>query len=234
MSRNIVITGASRGLGFYMAREFLAQGDQVYALIRKASPAFLTLEQTYGPQVRWLPCDVSDTASVNAAAKKLAALIDHADILINNAGVNLDLGNVVDYTRTNFDDMAKTFAINTAGPMRVVQALVPLLKPGSLSVAISSGAGSITYSTEVEVEIAYRVSKAALNMAMRLYGNTVKKQGVRMLLVDPGWMHTDMGGPAAPCDPEENARLIVELLNRADAIPAERLFVNYKGEEVPW
>jgi NAD(P)-dependent dehydrogenase (short-subunit alcohol dehydrogenase family) len=217
-----------------MSREYLAQGDRVYALIRSRPAPLPELKKKYPESLTLIDCDVAATASVNNAAKELAGHIDHIDVLINNAGVNLDLPKIVDYTQTNFDDMEKTFNINTAGPMRVVKALAPLVKAGCLSVAVSSGAGSIAANDETEVEIAYRVSKAALNMAYRLYSNTVKKAGVRVLLVDPGWMHTDMGGPRAPCDPEENARLLVQLLNKADTIPKEWLFISYQGKEIPW
>jgi NAD(P)-dependent dehydrogenase (short-subunit alcohol dehydrogenase family) len=118
--------------------------------------------------------------------------------------------------------------------MRIVQAFDRFLQGGSWSAAISSGAGSIARNPRTEVEIAYRVSKTALNMAFNLYSNTVKKRGVRTLLIDPGWMKTDMGGPGATCDPEENGRLIVELLNNADRIKGDLLFVDFQGGEVPW
>jgi NAD(P)-dependent dehydrogenase (short-subunit alcohol dehydrogenase family) len=236
MKRNVVITGIARGLGLCLSRVFLEQGDTVFGLVRKTSGLLSDLRTEYPDTLNIITCDVAETADVRAAAEKLRATIDHIDILINNAGVNLDMSKVVNYLETDFDEMAATFNINTAGPMRVVKAFAPLLRTGSLSVAISSGAGSITLigSGKVEVEIAYRVSKAALNMAMQIYANTAGKNGVRVLLIDPGWMHTDMGTPAAPCDPDENARHIVSLLNRADTIPPDQIFVDYMGKPKPW
>jgi NAD(P)-dependent dehydrogenase (short-subunit alcohol dehydrogenase family) len=232
--RTIAVTGASRGLGFILTREFLAAGNRVFALVRNTGDALPTLGASFADTLDIVPCDVGSTESVRRAAGKVKARTDHLDMLINNAGVNLDMGHVVDYTRTDFDEMEKTFNINTAGVMRVVQAFDSLLQAGSLSAAISSAAGSIAMNPETETEIAYRVSKTALNMAFSLYSNTVKKRGVHTLLVDPGWMRTDMGGPGANCDPEENGRFIVELLNSAARIQKNILFVNYLGKEIPW
>jgi NAD(P)-dependent dehydrogenase (short-subunit alcohol dehydrogenase family) len=177
---------------------------------------------------------VGSTGSVRGAAEEVKARADHLDMLINNAGVHLDLDRVVDFTETDFDEMEKTFNINTAGVMRVAQAFDGLLREGSLSAAISSGAGSLALNSRTEKEIAYRVSKAALNMAFNLYSNTVKKRGVRTLLIDPGWMRTDMGGPGATCDPEENGRFIAELLKSTDRIQEGVLFVDFHGKEIPW
>jgi NAD(P)-dependent dehydrogenase (short-subunit alcohol dehydrogenase family) len=230
----VAITGVSRGLGLIMTREFLAAGDTVFALVRNEGIALPLLLQQFPQTLIIIPCDVGSTESVVKAAAEMTLRVDYLDMLINNAGVNLDLGRVVDFTQTDFDEMEKTFNINTTGVMRVVKAFDFLLKKGSWSFAISSGAGSITRNPSTESEIAYRVSKTALNMAFRLYSNTVRKRGVGTLLIDPGWMRTDMGGPGAVCDPEENGRLIVDLLKSADTLGGETLFVDFHGKEVPW
>lgn len=232
--KTVAITGASRGLGLVMTRDFLAAGDVVYALVRNDGKELPSLLSQFPGTLVLVPCDVGSTESVNRAAEAVKARTDHLDMLINNAGVNFDLGHLVDYTQTDFDEMDKTFNINVAGVMRVVKAFDPLLREGSWSFAISSGAGSIGRNPATEVEIAYRVSKAALNMAFRLYSNTIHKRKVRTLLIDPGWMRTDMGGPRATCDPEENGRLIVDLLASANTLSEDVLFVDFHGKEVPW
>jgi NAD(P)-dependent dehydrogenase (short-subunit alcohol dehydrogenase family) len=231
---NVAITGASRGLGLVMAKEFLAAGDTVFALVRNEGTALPLLLPQFPHTLIIIPCDVGCTAAVAKAAAATGARTDHLDMLINNAGVNLDLGRVVDFTRTDFDEMEKTFNINTTGVMRVLKAFDFLLKKGSWSFALSSSAGSISRNPSTEVEIAYRVSKTALNMAFRLYSNTVRKRGVRTLLIDPGWMRTGMGGPGAACNPEENGRLIMELLKFAGSLGEDILFVDFHGKEVPW
>jgi NAD(P)-dependent dehydrogenase (short-subunit alcohol dehydrogenase family) len=217
-----------------MTKEFLAAGDTVFALVRKDGADLPLLLTQFPHTLTVVPCDVGCTASVAKAAAEVGARTASLDMLINNAGVNLDLGRVVDFTRTDFDEMEKTFNVNTAGVMRVLKAFDFLLKKGSWSFALSSSAGSISRNPATEVEIAYRVSKAALNMAFRLYSNTVRKRGIRTLLIDPGWMRTDMGGPGATCDPEENGRLIVGLLKSAGGIGEDILFVDFHGKEVPW
>jgi NAD(P)-dependent dehydrogenase (short-subunit alcohol dehydrogenase family) len=231
---NVAITGASRGLGLVMAKEFLAAGDTVFALVRNEGAALPLLLPQFPHTLVIIPCDVGCTAAVTKAAAAVGTRTNHLDMLINNAGVNLDLGRAVDFTHTNFDEMEKTFNVNTTGVMRVLKAFDFLLKKGSWSFALSSSAGSISRNSSMELEIAYRVSKAALNMAFRLYSNTVRKRGVRTLLIDPGWMRTDMGGPGATCDPEENGRLIVELLKSAGGLGEDILFVDFHGKEVPW
>jgi NAD(P)-dependent dehydrogenase (short-subunit alcohol dehydrogenase family) len=234
MKKTVAITGASRGLGLILTREFLAAGDTVYALVRGNGKELPALLSQFPDTLVAVPCDVGSTESVGKAVEAVKARTDHLDMLINNAGVNFDLPHVVDYTQIDVDAMGKTFEINTAGVMRVVQAFDPLLREGSWSFAVSSGAGSITRNPGTEVEIAYRVSKTALNMAFRLYSNTIRKRKVRTLLIDPGWMRTDMGGPRATCDPDENGRLIVKLLTDADALSKDILFVDFHGKEVPW
>ena len=234
MERNFVITGASRGLGFCMTRECLEKGERVYALVRSRSEQLLKLKEQYPEALTLVTCDVGNTESVEAAAKELQSMLEHIDVLINNAGVNLDVTNVTTFEHTDFDETEKTFNINTIGPLRVVKALYPLLGAGSLAVSISSAAGSIACNDNVEVEYAYRMSKTALNMGMKLFSNTARQKGVRTVLIEPGWMHTDMCGPAAPCDPEENAKLILGVLERMEEYPEEQMFLNYKGEPVPW
>lgn len=234
MKRQIAITGASRGLGLCLSKNYLEQGCQVYALVRSRSPRLLELQERFPKTLALISCDVSNTESVESAARQLGEMTGHLDLLINNAGVNLDLNAPVTFEHTDFDRLGDTFTVNTAGPLRVLKALYPLLSQGSTAVAISSAAGSITYCGGIEVEYAYRMSKAALNMGIRLFTNTAEKKGIRTLLLDPGWMKTDMGGPGAFCDVEENARLIVALLDRLDQVPQDVLFLNYRGEPVPW
>jgi NAD(P)-dependent dehydrogenase (short-subunit alcohol dehydrogenase family) len=233
--KTIIITGAGRGLGFFLTRNFLEMGHRVFALNRSKSAQADELAKKFPQSFHIIHCDVSKTADVKGAAAELADTygIQAIDILLNNAGVDLDLGHLVDYSKTDFDAMKNTFDINTAGPMRVIQAFAKFLKKGSLCAAISSGAGSVglVADTDREVETAYCVSKAALNMAFTIAGHTLHKSGVRTLLIDPGWMHTDMGGPSAPCDPEENAKKIAAIL----LAPPEGLpFVSYEGKAVPW
>lgn len=234
MYQTIAITGASRGLGFCLAQNYLERGARVFALVRSQPARLLQLRERFPQTLCLLSCDVSSTPSVEAAAQALSQQTDHLDLLINNAGINPDLDHPVNFLRTDFDQLDKTFTVNTAGPLRVLKALYPLLRPGALAVAVSSSAGSLARCQGVEVEYAYRMSKTALNMGIRLFSNTAQKDGVRALLMDPGWMKTDLGGPGATCDVEENARSIVAVLDQAASLPEDTLFVDYQGRPVPW
>jgi NAD(P)-dependent dehydrogenase (short-subunit alcohol dehydrogenase family) len=232
--KNVVITGAARGLGLCLTRAFIDRGDRVFVLVRSRREKLLALASESAGKLTIIDCDVTDTVSVRKAAVALSCGLSHIDILINNAGVNPDLDRAVDYRETDFDAMEKAFNTNTYGPMRVVQALDEMLGEGSVSAAISSGAGSLTLNTNIDVMYSYRASKTALNMCFRLYANTVSRRGVRVLLVDPGWLMTDMGGEGAKDDPLEHARLVADLLSHTERIPADALFVNFEGKQIPW
>lgn len=233
MSRTAVITGASRGLGFCLVKRHLSAGDYVYALVRSRSEQLDSLAQK-AVNLKILSCDVSSTYAVQQATETVRESGRTVDLLYNNAGVNLDIKDEFTFEQTNFDILDRTFTINSAGPMRVLKAFAPLLKNGSTVISISSGVASLTLCTDAKEEYAYRMSKAALNMAMRLFDNTVRERGIRTLIVDPGWMHTDLCGPEAPCDPEENAGHIMHLADHIDELPPDSMFVNFLGEQLPW
>ena len=184
--RTVLITGANRGIGLELARQYAADGWQVIGTARKPAKA----DDLRALDVRILQLDVTDSQSVDSLAADLAG--EPVDLLINNAGI---FPRVRKLTDVDFDDIERTFAVNTMGPMRVTRALLPNLTggDGKTIVHITSRLGSIA-SNSGGGYYGYRESKAALNMFNRSLSAELRSDGVTCVVVHPGWVQTDMGG----------------------------------------
>ena len=238
--QRILITGAGRGIGLELARQYAARGDRVLAGCRdiERAPELRALIDGHRGQVSVLPLEVTDVASLTAAVRQAYQEVDGLDILINNAAINPDDATVdgpdgqrlLDDTRT-----LEVFNVNVVAPVRVAQAFTSLLTHGTAPrvVNISSGAGSLTYATDGGDGYIYAASKAALNMMTRTYAWTVRDQGITAVMIDPGWVKTDMGGAGADLEPEESARGLLTVIDGLIPKDAGR-FLRYDGAEVPW
>ncbi|TDQ37208.1 SDR family oxidoreductase [Aureibacillus halotolerans] len=231
MTQHVVITGANRGLGLEFVRYYLAKGATVYACARSESDALLQLAS---PQLHVISLDVANDASVEKAFEEIAKLTSSLDIVINNAAARFP-ETVNSLEDVDFDVVQKAYNINSIGPLRVAKASVPLLEKGNTKVLtnISSEAGSIGTSGR-GTEFDYCMSKAALNMQSVLLQNAVRGQGIRVLAIDPGWMHTDMGGAKAPKSPVDTAEKIGQIIEQRKGTTDEPLFVNTSGEQYPY
>jgi NAD(P)-dependent dehydrogenase (short-subunit alcohol dehydrogenase family) len=227
--RTGLITGANRGLGLEFARQYRAAGWQVIATARQ--PEAAEDLKALGEGVRIVPLDVTKPESVAA----LKASLGHQpiDLLINNAGqgVGLKGGSLAELKIEEFESVVE---VNTLGPVRVTQALLPNLRAGKgkMIVGISSGLGSIAENREGGF-YGYRESKAALDMFMRSLAAELKPDGFICVSLIPGWVKTDMGGPNAPLTPEESVTGMRKVL---DGLKPENTgqFWSYKGSQVPW
>ena len=210
-ARTVLITGANRGLGLEFARQYSAAGWKVIGTARK--PATATDLKDLG--VRVMQLDVADAESVAAMA---AALADEPiDLLINNAGMANRDG--MSFETLSFEGIERVLQVNTIGPMRVTRALLPHLRlgKGRQIVHITSGLGSIEENTEGGF-YGYRESKAALNMFNRSLAVNLKEEGFTCVVMSPGWVRTDMGGPQAKLSPEES---ITGMKKVIDGLSAE-------------
>ncbi len=225
-SRTVLITGANRGLGLEFARQYSAAGWKVIGTAR--SPEKATDLEDLG--VRVLQLDVADAESV---AKMAAALADEPiDLLINNAGMANRDG--MSFETLSFDSVEQVLAVNTIGPMRVTRALLPNLRLGTTRqiVHISSGLGSIEENTGGGY-YGYRESKAALNMFNRSLAADLEKEGFTCVVMSPGWVRTDMGGPEANLSPEASItgmRKVIAALTPA----ASGTFQSWDGTIRAW
>jgi NAD(P)-dependent dehydrogenase (short-subunit alcohol dehydrogenase family) len=208
-----LITGASRGLGLEFARHYLTAGWQVYAACRDPEGADeLHKLSDAGEKLRVLRLDAVDSASIKAAAAELDGRA--IDLLLNNAGVGGVWGQTIG--NVDYEAWAKVLDVNTMGPVRVLEAFVEHIarSESKLVVTLTSGMGSIGDNASGGA-IAYRSSKAAVNMVMRSLVIDLAPRGITCVVVNPGWVRTGMGGPNATLTPAQSVaklrRLIDEL-----------------------
>jgi NAD(P)-dependent dehydrogenase (short-subunit alcohol dehydrogenase family) len=221
----VLVTGANRGIGLEYARQF---ADKCYRVIGTArDPAAAAELAEVADRVEAL--DVSDATSVAALAARLAG--EPIDILVNNAGI-FDRGDT-SIDKVDFAQMEQTLAVNSLGPLRVIQALLPNLRQGQrkLIVNMSSQLGSIAGSTGTWY--AYRTSKAALNQITRTLSVELAREGFVCVVVHPGWVRTDMGGAAATYSTEESVSGLVGLIEKMGPADNGRFF-DFQGKTIPW
>lgn len=231
--KHIFVAGASRGLGFFLVKKYLEDGHKVFAGVRNAdSPQLKDLQERYPHTFLPVIIEVRDTASVNSAAEIVSENVNHIDILINNAGVHCD-SSFDKLEDTNLDDNLFVYDINALGPIRVAKAFLPLLRAkGGKVINISSESGSIG-DCKREKEFDYCMSKAALNMGVKLLSNYLRKDNVMVLAIQPGWMRTDMGGANAALDPYETACKLASLFDHYNDMDAP-IFIDNEGKPLPW
>jgi NAD(P)-dependent dehydrogenase (short-subunit alcohol dehydrogenase family) len=227
-----LITGANRGLGIEFARQYLANGWQVYAACRDPNSAaeLRRLADESGHELRILALDVTELASVKAAAAELDGKA--VDLLLNNAGVMGARGQTIG--NIDYEAWAKVLDANTMGPMRVSEAFVDHVARSKrkLIVTLTSGMGSLADNTSGG-SIAYRSSKAAVNMVMRSLAIDLAPRGITCVVVNPGWVLTDMGGPQATLTPAESVRALRRLIETLGPAQSGKFF-NYDDREYAW
>ena len=206
MTRPIaLVTGASRGLGREVAHRLLAEGYTVLAGVR--NPAML--EPLRGVEV--LPLDVSDPVAITFAAASIRGRHGRLDVLVNNAGIMLD--RMGDALALEADLLQRTLETNALGPLRLVQALAPLIPKGGRIVNVSSGGGQLSVPSTWAP--AYCISKTTLNAITVQLAEALKPQGIAVNAVCPGWVRTDLGGPEAPRSLQQGADSILWLVLKA-------------------
>lgn len=229
---NIVVVGASRGLGFCLVDRFAKEGHRLVASVRDINNERLnSLSKTY-KDIRLMHMDVTDEESIKEAAKRLREEDFTIDLLIHNAGIIVDGDGDKDILGISVDDFRRTLEVNTTGTMIALKYLVPLVdKSGSGQIfLITSEAGSITNSGSNLA--AYSVSKAAQNKIAFILKTTLASS-CRVLAIHPGRMRTDMGGPYSEIDPEEAAEGIYRLAtNKTEVRQGSSIFIDYKGQEM--
>jgi NAD(P)-dependent dehydrogenase (short-subunit alcohol dehydrogenase family) len=230
---HILVTGANRGIGLELTRQIIARGDRVFAACRQPdqAAALYDLTAAAGDRLHIIPLDVSDPDSIAACYTAVAGQTDTLDVLINNAGVGGGQEPLGDITQ---EMLLKTYTINAAGPILMAQQFLPLIKAGDtkIIVNVTSGIGSIGTRQQGGM-YSYTASKAALNMHTKNLSLDTAGEGLTSIVIDPGWVQTDMGGPAAEITPGESVTGILRVL--ASLTPADSgKFYHYSGSEIPW
>ena len=227
---SILIAGASRGLGYGLAAEFSKRGWRVIGTVRGGGRTALhELADAHPGRVEVAMLAVDDPDSIAALRARLSGRTLH--ILFVNAGTTTREEDV----RVGAVDTAeftRVLVTNVLGPMRVIEALQDLAPADGLIGVMSSGQGSVANNAQGRREV-YRASKAALNTSMRSF---VAREGERpraMLLLAPGWIRTDLGGPDAPYTLEESVPVLVDVMLAKRARPGLE-YLDRDGRTVPW
>ncbi len=228
----VLITGANRGIGLETARQLARREFHVVMAARDESKGQHAAEviQAEGRKATFLALDVSSSDSIRTAARQFAAIADHLDVLINNAGIYPDQGmNILTVLR---DRLVQTFQTNTFGPLEVTQAFLPSLRRAHAArvINVSSGYGQLDgLSPDVP---SYCLSKLALNGVTIMLAQALQADNIAVNSMCPGWVRTDMGGPSATRSVEEGADTAVWLA--ADA-PHELTGKFFRSRlEIPW
>ncbi len=225
-----LITGANRGLGLATAESLAKQGYTIVLAARDASKGIkqtAELEQK-GLDVAFCQLDVADPESIVKAYEAIQKGWGRLDVLVNNAGILLDLDEKPAHPSGLFPTdrvtLIKTFEVNTVGTYQLCEAFVPLMMAQRYGriVNVTSGLGQLS---EMDAGYpAYRLSKTAVNAVTRIFSALGKDKNVLVNSVDPGWVKTDMGGSSAPRSLEEGIDTIVWAATLPDGSPSGLVF----------
>jgi NAD(P)-dependent dehydrogenase (short-subunit alcohol dehydrogenase family) len=222
----VLLIGASRGIGFELARQFIDHGARVIATAR--SDEGVARLKALGAQT--LRLDVANPASNSGLSWQLDG--EKIDLAIYVAGAMDRNSANTPPTRDNFDAVMHT---NVMGAMQVIPQIVPMVQEAQGVIAcISSIMGSMQETTSGNAAL-YRVSKAALNMVVRC--TQAEQPDITVLAIHPGWVQTDMGGAAAPMTPEQSASSLRQTLSHVLAQRETKhrgAFLNHEGSTLPW
>ena len=226
--QTIMITGANRGIGFELVKQYDKNGDQVLACCRKPESAEKLHEIAGKPngRIELHTLDVTRWQDIEALKQKLGTR--PIDILINNAGISDARGGGVDY-----ELWEEIFRINTIAPYRISTTFHDNVRASAQKkiVVISSIMGSIAYNDGGRT--AYRSSKTAVNQVMTCLAKDYHHDEIAVLILHPGWVSTDLGGSSAPVTPEESAIGLKQVIGQLGLQDSGR-FVDYQGQELPW
>jgi NAD(P)-dependent dehydrogenase (short-subunit alcohol dehydrogenase family) len=222
--KNVLITGANRGIGLALTRRFTARGDRVIAVCRQTSEA---LDAT-GAQVE-AGVDVTDDAALAKLAQRLGDT--RIDVLVLNAGIMTRevLGEI---GATGWDDMRRQFEVNALGPLWVAQALLGHLGEGAKIGIVTSRMGSVADNGSGG-RYGYRASKSAVNAIGKSLAVDLAPRGIAVFLLHPGFVATDMVGGTGEVSPEHAAGQLVERLDTL-GLAQTGTFWHANGSELPW
>lgn len=228
---SILLVGASRGLGHAMAQEFATRGWAVTATVRdRSSPSPLDdLAKALPDRIEIETLDITDQAGTAALRSRLGER--RFDILFVNAGTaNQNQAETIAEVAT--DEFVRVMVTNALGVMRAVEGLCGLVREEGTIGVMSSGQGSIANNMKGGHEV-YRGSKAALNQYMRSFAARHADDSMPMVLIAPGWIRTELGGPDAPLAIEDSIPKVVDVLLAQKGRPGLR-YLDRNGEIVPW
>ena len=228
-NKTVLITGANKGIGFEIARQLGTLGFRVFLTARNENlglqaAAKLTSQNL---NVEFIQLDVTKIDSINSAFIKIKELCSHLDVLINNAGIQIDKSSIVDMS---ISVLQQTIDTNVYGVIEVIKNFYPLMFNKGRIINVSSQLGSLNNMGSYAP--AYSISKTMLNAVTRQFSSALKNYGIAVNSIHPGWVRTDMGGKEAPLALEQGAETAVWLVTEASHSLTGKFFCEKK--EMEW
>ncbi len=200
--KTAVITGGSDGIGLALVKVLILQGYNVIATSRSGE-----IEGLVSENLKVLPLELGNTEEFAALTQQILCYTNEIDLLINNAGVALDIGS----EKLGLEDFNRTIEVNLTGLIFFCEQLVPFISRGGKILNISSAMGLLS-----QADIngpSYRISKAGVNMYTKILAMKLAANSISVNAVHPGWVRTKLGGGSAPLSTEESAQAIWEFIS---------------------
>lgn len=229
-----LVSGANRGLGLETCRQLARLEYQVYLGSRNLDAGREAAESIGDQRVQAIKLDVNSQADVDTAAREIEYGPGRLDVLINNAGIMIDsdMGRSPGMLDTDIDIIDRSLRTNTLAPIRLINAMLPLMERvnDARIVNISSGMGQL--SDMGGQYPGYRISKTALNAVTRIFAAELDSAKFRINSLCPGWVRTDMGGKNADLSVEEGVDTVIWLATSDDARGTGGYYRNRK--QIDW
>jgi NAD(P)-dependent dehydrogenase (short-subunit alcohol dehydrogenase family) len=228
VTRTALIVGASRTLGLALATAYLRLGWDVIGTVRGAGRTELhAVAEASEGRLLVESLDITEPDQISALRDRLADR--KVDLLFVNAGITRGNLPIAEVSTEMFTEVLVT---NALSPLRVIESLRSLVTPDGTIGVMSSRQGSLAMNTNGGQD-AYRASKSALNQLMRCYAARYADAAHTLLLINPGWVKTDLGGPGAMLTIDESIPGVAATINAQSGKPGLQ-FLDYQGETVPW
>ena len=230
--KNILITGANRGLGLGLVKKFLKNNEKVICTTRNFSKSkeLILCKKKYNDNLEICELDLLDKESPNILSKFLRN--EPIDLFINNAGV---IGHSAQHFKSvSLNHWIDVLKVNLISPLLITQSIIKNVEKSSEGKIyfISSKVGSIEDNKSGGMYI-YRSSKTALNQVVKSLSIDLKPLGISVISLHPGWVRTEMGGPNALISVEESVNGMVDVISNTSIINSGQ-FINYDGTRLPW
>lgn len=218
---NVAITGANRGIGLALTKEYISQGHKVFALCRKKSDELKNLDN----------CQVVEDIDVTEEmGDKLQRAFgdEKLDLFINNAGVL----NKESFEDLDLKSIEKQLIVNSIGPIHMTKEMVPFMKEGSKIGVLTSRMGSIG-DNDSGGFYGYRMSKAAANAGCKSLAIDLRPKNIAVAILHPGYVQTDMTNNNGDIRPEESAKGLYKVMEKAN-MENTGTFWHSNGTKLPW
>ena len=227
-----MITGANRGIGLALVKEFLAGGDFVLAVARhpeRSAELREIREGEYGDRLKIYAGDLASEESLLSLSRELTSFPGQLDTLINNAGVFPEEGSEA-FEDLDLKHLETAWQVNVKGTLQLTQWLLPLLAKSSSGVIVNVSSGAASISTKDHSrQYCYGLTKAALNHFTRGLAAELRAREITVVAMSPGWVRTDMGGKKAELSVEESARSMAKSI-KGLSLPDSGQFLDRLGQ----